>query len=391
MFATFAPVRRGHLTLYQGDNLAVLRAHLPDASVDLVYLDPPFNSQRDYRVLGRADEAPVFTDAFCWDAAAEQAFAEIAPSGRARLALLMQALRGVLGEGALLAYLSMMAIRLVELRRVLSPTGSLYLHCDPTASHYLKLVLDAVFGQDAFRNEIIWQRFSAKNDPRRFGRGHDVLLLYARGQKITYHPQFGPLPEQTIAKNYTAKEPGTGRRYQLSDLTASKGGGDTDYVWHGVRPYPGRHWAFSKERLDQMFVEGRIVFRRTGMPRWKRYLDEMPGVPLQDVWTDLRLATSARERVGYPTQKPVSLLERIIASSSNEGDRVLDPFCGSGTTIEAAERLGRRWIGVEIAPLAVALTEARLAAAFPGRGRFYEVIPADATRERPFAPGPAAL
>lgn len=383
-------------TLYQGDNLAVLRAHLPDASVDLVYLDPPFNSQRSFCLRRRAaaEVEHAFSDCFAWDAAAEQAFAEIARAprrGPRRLAILMDALRSFLGEGEMLAYLAIMAIRIAEIHRVLAPTGSIYLHCDPTASHYLKLVLDAVFGQDAFRNEIVWQRFSAKNDPGRYGRGHDVLLLYGRGPKIVYHPQFGPIPDETIAKNYTAVEPGTGRRYQLSDLTAGKGGGDTDYTWHGVRPYPGRHWAFSKDRLDQMLAEGRIVFRRTGMPRWKRYLDEMPGVPLQDVWTDIRLSTSTRERVGYPTQKPIALLERIIQASSGEGDLVLDPFSGSGTTLEAAERLGRRWIGVEIASVAVRVAEERLAAAFPGRGSFFEVIGASSPRGRPFAPGATAL
>jgi DNA modification methylase len=376
--------------------LAVLRAHVPDASIDLVYLDPPFNSQREYRAVprrrraeGRVEEH-AFEDRWAWDDASREALAAIIGPGTAcppRLVLLMDALRAFIGEGDMLSYLAMMALRLVELHRVLSPTGSLYLHCDPTAGHYLKLVLDAVFGPEGFRNEIVWQRFGAKNDPCRYGRVHDVLLFYARGRQWTYNPQFEPIPAETIAKNYTAIEPDTGRRYQLSDLTASKGGGDTDYTWHGVRPYPGRHWAFSRDRLDQMLAEGRIVFRRTGMPRWKRYLDEMPGVALQDVWTDIRLSTSARERIGYPTQKPLALLERIIAASSNEGDWVLDPFVGSGTTLEAAERLGRRWIGVDVAEGAIALASERLATAFPDRAERYAVVSAPFSLGCPSRPG----
>jgi DNA modification methylase len=272
----------------------------------------------------------------------------------------LEAMRKLLGDNDLLAYLTMMSARLVELRRVLKPTGSLYLHCDPTASHYLKLLLDALFGAENFRNEIAWQRSGAKNDSLRYGRSHDILLFYTAGKRFTWNTQYLPFHDASIIKNYTHVEPGTGRRYRRGDLTAAKPGGDVDFEWQGVRPYKGRHWAYSREKLDQMLAEGRIEFRRTGMPVYKRYLDEQPGVPLQDIWADLRLTSADKERLGYPTQKPEALLERIITASSNEDDVVLDPFCGCGTTIAAAQRLNRRWIGIDVTYLAIDLIRNRL-------------------------------
>jgi DNA modification methylase len=269
-------------------------------------------------------------------------------------------MRTLLGENDAMAYLVNMAPRLVELRRVLKPNGSMYLHCDPTMSHYLKVMLDAIFGPKFFRNEIAWKRFSAKNDPHRFGRTHDTILFYTRGDKFTWNVQHGPFEQDYVEENYRYVEEGTGRRYRRGDLTANKPGGDVDYEWHGARPYKGRHWAFSRSNMDKMLAEGRIEFRSTGMPVYKRYLDEQPGVPLQDIWTDIRLHAGSKERLGYPTQKPLALLERIITASTDEGDLVLDPFCGCGTTIEAAERLKRRWIGVDITYLAVDLIEKRL-------------------------------
>jgi len=227
-------------------------------------------------------------------------------------------------------------------------------------SHYLKILLDAIFGPEQFRNEISWQRSGAKNDSLRYGRCHDVILFYTAGKRFIWNPQYTPFDESSITKNYTHVEAATGRRYRRGDLTAAKPGGDVDFEWHGVRPYKGRHWAYSQENLDQMYADGRIEFRKTGMPVYKRYLDEQPGVPLQDVWTDIRLTSADKERLGYPTQKPVALLERIIAASSNEDDVVLDPFCGCGTTIDAAQRLGRRWIGIDITFIAVDLIEKRL-------------------------------
>jgi hypothetical protein len=264
----------------------------------------------------------------------------------------------------MMAYLVEMAARLVELHRVLKPTGSLYLHCDPTASHYLKVLLDAIFDARNFRNEISWKRFSGKNDPKRYGRIHDVLLYYTRGDSWTWNTEYGPFEPDYVDENYRYVETETGRRYRRGDLTANKPGGDVDYEWHGMRPYEGRHWAYSRANMDKMLADGRIEFRSTGMPVFKRYLDEQPGVPLQDMWTDIRLHAGSKERLGWDTQKPVALLERIIAASSNPGDIVLDPFCGCGTALVAAQKLDRQWIGIDITYLSIAVMRARLKDSF---------------------------
>lgn len=258
-----------------------------------------------------------------------------------------------------------MAARLVELRRALKPTGSLYLHCDPTASHYLKTVLDTVFGPLLFRSEIVWKRSSAHSDTKQgrrlHGHIHDVLLFYTKGPKWTWNPIYTPYDAEYLDAFYRHVEAGTGRRFRLGDLTAAKPGGDTLYEWHGVKPYRGRFWAYSRANMEEFEREGRLVYSRSGMPQYKRYLDEMPGVPLQDVWTDIRpVAPGPGERLGYPTQKPVELLERIIGTSSNPGDVVLDPFCGCGTAVIAAQKLDRRWIGIDITYLAIAVMRARL-------------------------------
>ena len=297
--------------IYCGDNLEKLRA-MPAGLVDLIYIDPPFNSNRNYEVFwGETKEKRAFEDR----------------------------------HESTKAYIEFMRPRCVELHRVLKDTGSFYYHCDWHASHYVKVMLDQVFGENNFQNEIIWKRFSAKNDAVRYGRGHDAIFFYAKSKQYTWNPQYGPFEEGYVEENYRYTEEGTGRRYRLSDLTANKAGGDVDYAWHGMKPYKGRHWAYSREKMDQFLAEGRIVFRRTGMPVYKRYLDEMPGVPLQDVWTDIRLQAGSRERVGYPTQKPLPLLERIIKSSSDPDEIVLDAFCGCGTALVAAQKLERRWIG----------------------------------------------
>lgn len=204
-----------------------------------------------------------------------------------------------------------------------------------------------------------------------------MIFFYSVSQSFTWNTQFMPFQDYSVAKNYTAVEPGTGRRFRLSDLTANRPGGDTDYEWKGMKPYKGRHWAFSKEKMKQLEAEGRIVYRRTGMPVYKRYLDEMPGVSLQDVWTDIRLTSADKERIGYPTQKPLALLERIIKASSNEGEVVLDPFCGCGTTIHAAQRLNRTWIGIDITFLAIRVIEKRLGIAFPGMKYTFDGFPRD--------------
>jgi len=359
--------------LYYGDNLDILRRYIQDESVDLVYLDPPFNSQRDYNVIfkseaGRRSDAQLlaFEDTWHWGPSAEATYAYLTNTARHEgrvpdtVSSLIAALRKGIGENQMMAYLVEMSVRLVELRRVLKPAGSLYLHCDPTASHYLKVIMDGIFGAVNFRNEITWKRFSAKNDPHRYGRNHDVILFYSRGPTMTWNVEYGPFEADYVEENYRYVEPDTGRRYRLSDLTANKPGGDVDYEWHGMRPYKGRHWAFSRANMDKFLEAGRIVFRKTGMPVYKRYLDEQPGVPLQDIWTDIRLQAGSRERLGYPTQKPLELLERIINASSNPGDTILDPFCGCGTAIVAAQKLQRRWIGIDITYLAIAVMRARL-------------------------------
>ena len=387
-------------TLYYGDNLDVLRLHIADESVDLVYLDPPFNSNQDYNILfGEQDgtraaaQIQAFGDTWRWDQAAAEAFQEVVESG-GQVSLAMQAFRTLLNSSDMLAYLSMMAPRLVELRRVLKPTGSIYLHCDPTASHYLKLLMDAVFGPQHFRTEIIWKRSTAHSDAKQgrknHGRIHDVLLFYSKGDEWTWNPIFQEYDLEYVESKYRHTDEGSDRRYRLGDLTAARPGGDTEYEWRvkrrvekgatwaadldheyeepkkgweykGVGPYSGRFWAYSHENMREFAQTNRIRHTRTGMPEYKRYVDEMPGVVLQDLWTDINpINSQAAERLGYPTQKPEALLQRIVESGSNPGDVVLDPFCGCGTAVAAAHALGRRWIGIDITHLAINLIRHRL-------------------------------
>ena len=385
--------------LYFGDNLDILREHIPDESVDLVYLDPPFNSRATYNVLFReksgeesAAQITAFDDTWHWDLGSEAAYQDVVRNGPPGLADLLQAMHAFLGRNDMMAYLTMMAQRMVELHRVLKPTGSLYLHCDPTASHYLKLLLDATFGARNFLTEITWKRTSAHSDTRQgrrqYGRVHDIIFFYAKGDEWTWRPIYTEYDEKYVEEFYRHVEAETGRRYQRGDLTAARPGGDTEYEWrvkrplggeweadldgewespaegweyNGIRPYVGRYWAYSQENMREFAVEGRLLYSDSGVPRYKRYLDEMPGTALQDVWTDIPpIGARARERLSYPTQKPEALLERIVASSSNEGDVVLDPFCGCGTTVAVAERLGRRWIGIDITHIAIALMKSRL-------------------------------
>jgi DNA modification methylase len=293
---------------------------------------------------------------------------------------LLRAMRSFLGENDVMAYLAMMAVRLIELHRVLKPTGSLYLHCDPTASHYLKLLIDAVFNPTNFRNEIIWKRTSAHNSAKRFGPVHDTIFFYSKSEKYTWNSATQPIPRETIDAWYNNVEPHTGRRFNRADLTAPGiRAGSSGMAWRGISPTTkGRHWAIpgflgmqSKDTLgalDELDAAGRLHWpKRAGMPMFKRYLDESPGIAAQDVIVDIApLNNSSSERLGYPTQKPVELLERIIFASSNPGDLVLDPFCGCGTSIHAAQKLGRSWIGIDITHLAISLIERRLKDAFPG-------------------------
>ncbi|MDR0576692.1 MAG: restriction endonuclease, partial [Candidatus Accumulibacter sp.] len=292
--------------------------------------------------------------------------------GETNVAEMIQAMRRFLGENDMMAYLVMMARRLLELHRVLKPTGSLYLHCDPAASHYLKIVLDSVFGKTRFGSEISWRRSSAHNDARQGrrlpGNIRDVILFYTKSETWTWNWLYTPYDESYVRHFYTHVDEKTGRRYRLGDLTAAKSGGDVSYEFHGTRPYKGRYWAYSRENMEKFLAEGRLHFPENGgTPSYKRYLDEMPGVPLQNDWPDIR-PVPPNEYLGYPTQKPLALLERIVQASSNEGDVVLDPFCGCGTAVHAAQKLGRKWIGIDITHLAIALIEKRLKDAFPGVG-----------------------
>lgn len=368
-------------TLYYGNNLDVLRRYVHDETVDLIYLDPPFKSDQNYNVLfaeqdgtRSAAQIQAFEDTWRWDQSAAAAFQEIVESG-GRVALAMMAFRQAIGENDMLAYLAMMAPRLVELRRVLKPTGSIYLHCDPTASHYLKVLMDAVFEGPNFRNEIIWLRTLSKAlMTRRLPNNHDVLLAYQKTLEATWNndAMFEPydqdnLDEKTAGK-YRHRDP-DGRLYQLDNLiNPNPDRPNLTYEFLGVT----KVWRWTKERMQKAYEEGLVVQPRPGsVPRLKRYLDEQRGRPYGDVWTDIPpINSQAQERLGYPTQKPEALLERIIKGSSNEGDTVLDPFCGCGTAIAVAEKMHRKWIGIDITHLAVTLIKHRLMTAFEGSAAF---------------------
>jgi site-specific DNA-methyltransferase (adenine-specific) len=363
--------------LYFGDNLQVLRESINSESVDLVYLDPPFNSNADYNVIfgGRkSGDAPpqaqitAFEDTWHWsDESARTLQALYDVNGD--LAELLDLLVRRLGHNDLSAYLVMMAIRLVELHRVLKLTGSLYLHCDPTASHYLKIILDAIFGIQNYRNEITWKRTSAHSSAKRYGCVHDIILFYSKSSKFLWNQQHTEFTEEYVNTFFDSVDE-QGKRYKRMDLTgAGVSAGESGKTWRGIDvTAKGRHWAYLPSTLDEFVAQGRIHFpkKKDGMPRLKQYPEDLAGIPLQDIWGDLRpLHNLSSERLGYPTQKPLSLLERILKASSNENDIVLDPFCGCGTALHAAQKLNRNWIGIDITHLAISLIEIRLISAFP--------------------------
>lgn len=361
--------------LFYGDNLDVLRRHVGDEEVDFVYLDPPFNSNANYNVLfaepdgsWSASQKNAFEDTWRWDQEAARAFEEVVEAG-GEVSNVMRAFRTILPESNMLAYLAMMAPRLVELRRALKPTGSLYLHCDPSASHYLKLLLDAVLGPKNFRNEIIWQRTLSKGLMKtRLPSNHDVILAYQAGQGATWNldAAFTPYDPENLdektAKKYRDLDP-DGRRYQLTSLlNPNHDRPNLEYEFLGVT----RVWRWTRERMQREYEADRVVQTKPGaVPRFKRYLDEQRGRPLGDVWTDIpALNSRAAERLGYLTQKPAALMERIIELTTAPDALVLDPFCGCGTTIAAAEKLNRRWIGIDITYQATNLIKSRLMHAF---------------------------
>lgn len=363
--------------LYFGDNLDVLRKEIKDESIDLIYLDPPFNSAANYNVLFRAPDGKssesqleAFEDTWHWGDSAEAAYSAMLTSEFTKASLVMRGIVTALGRNDMTAYLCMMAVRLVELHRVLKPTGSLYLHCDPTASHYLKVVMDGIFGATLFRNEVVWQRHNARSVKQSiWPRLHDVILHYGKSESPTF--------TQTLVKSGTISDPHdlvagkNGLRYRTRDLTgAGTRKGETGQPWRGVDvTAKGRHWRMAHASLDKLAEEDRIYWQSSGMPRERDaepYEASERMAVVGDVWTDIPpINAGAAERLGYPTQKPLVLLERIIAASSNPGDVVLDPFCGCGTAVHAAEKLGRDWVGIDVTHLAISLIERRMRDAFP--------------------------
>ena len=341
-------------TIWTGDNLDILRG-LNSETVDLIYLDPPFNSNKDYSApVGSKAAGAAFKDTWTLDDL-DIAWMGLIADEHPSIAYLLDTTGKTHGKG-MQSYLTMMAVRLLEMRRVLKPTGSIYLHCDPTASHYLKMLMDAVFGPEHFRNEITWRRTTAHSDSSRYGANTDSILFYAKGEQWTWNPQYQDYGTRYEAR-FRFKDP-DGRAWADYDLTAKglSGGGYT-YEYRGVTSL----WRVPLDTMQRLDAEGRLHFTKTGGIRRKRYLNEMKGRPAQALWDDIDpINSQAKERLGYPTQKPLALLKRIIAASSNPGDWVLDPFCGCATACVAAENLGRQWVGIDLSPKAVELVNERL-------------------------------
>jgi len=324
---TSSPVNR----LILGDNLEIMKT-LESESVDLIYLDPPFFSNRNYEVIwGDAGEIRSFQDRWA---------------------------------GGISHYIDWLKERIELMYHLLKPTGSLFLHCDWHANAYIRVdILDRLFGIRNFVNEITWKRTTTHNDTKQgakhFGRVTDTIFFYAKSiKKFTYNPQFERYTSDYVAQTYHRQD-SDGRRFKASDLSAAKPGGDTSYLWKGQKPPQGRYWAYSKENMEQFEKEGRIFYTSTGKPYLKHYLDEMPGVSVDNLWYNC-VYRNKEERIGYPTQKPEALMDRIIKVASNEGDMVLDPFMGGGTTAAVADKLGRQWIGIDQSPMAIRVTEMRL-------------------------------
>ena len=345
--------------LYYGDCLDWMREWQSE-TVDLIYLDPPFNSKQDYNMLYSADVAGdaqyrAFADTWVWDDAAADRYGKFDGQVGA-VARTIRGLCRMLGECGMLAYLTYMAERLVECHRLLKPTGSIYLHCDPTASHYLKTLMDSIFGSENFRNELVWKRFNFHADAKRkFGALTDRLLFY--GSTSASHPINRvrvPYSKAYVETKFQRRDK-SGRRYRLENLNAPGGRGPV-YEFCGIT----RPWRMIEDKMRALDAQGRI-YKDSRVPQLIRFLDEMPGQAVGDLWADIPpINPRAKERLGYPTQKPLALLERIIRASSNKGDLVLDPFCGCGTAVDGARGLGRRWIGIDISSFAVDVMLQRL-------------------------------
>ena len=331
--------------IHREDNLKALM-RMPSESVDLVYLDPPFFSNKNYEVIW-GDEAEVRSFEDRWD-------------------------------GGIMHYVLWMRERARQLHRILRPTGSLYLHCDPNASHYLKVMLDEIFGLERFRGEITWLRTTTHNDAKRWSPNSDTLLYYGKSGTVTWNPVHAPHDPEYVATKYRYQDDG-GRRFRLDNMTSPTARPNLTYEWMGHEP-PRNGWRYARTTMQSLHDQGRIWYpdSKSKRPQLKRYLDEQPGPVVGNVWTDIRpLNSRARERLGYPTQKPEALLQRIIEASSNAGDVVLDPFCGCGTTISVAAQTGRRWVGIDVSLTAVNIIRARLSR-IPGADRVrYIGLPED--------------
>lgn len=358
--------------LYYGDNLDILKRYIEPESVDLVYLDPPFKSNQDYNVLfeeknGSKSKAQIkaFEDTWHWDQTAVRAYQEVVEKTN-KVSQAMMAFRTLIGDNDMLAYLAMMAPRLVELHRVLKETGSIYLHCDPTASHYLKLLMDSILGKENFLNEIVWQRFKFHADAKRFGRVTDRVLFYRKTDKFVFNSLRVPFSDDYVKDKFVYED--DRGKFRLSDLNPPGGRGPV-YEFHGVT----KAWRMTKEKMLELEKQGRI-YADSKIPQLKRYLHELKGQAVHELWNDIpNINPQAKERLHYQTQKPEALLERIIKASSNEGDLVLDPFCGCGTAIVVAQKLNRFWIGIDITQAAMIVIKQRLADIFHD-GLEYKVI-----------------
>lgn len=338
-------------TIWTGDNLAVMQG-MEDGSVDLIYLDPPFNTNRDYAAReGTKAEGARFTDT--WRVADPELMASI-EAEHPRIWHVLMVSRNANDK----SYLGYMAVRLMEMKRLLKPTGSIYLHCNAKMNQYLRVLMDVVFGHGKFMNEITWKRSLGGNSlcMRRYCSESDTILFYA-GPKATWNQPKRPLTEDVINTWYN-KTDADGRRYTAHDLTCRKDGYRYEFLGET------KTWRYKKEKMEELYEQGLILRKSTkpGVAGLKRYLDESDGAVIGDIWTDIPLIPrSSKERVGYPTQKPVALLERIIKASSNKGDVVFDPFCGSGTTLVAAEKLEREWVGIDVSEVATRIAGERMA------------------------------
>ncbi|MBN2462144.1 MAG: site-specific DNA-methyltransferase [Dehalococcoidia bacterium] len=364
--------------LYYGDNLEILRKYIPDNSIDLIYLDPPFNSKATYNILfkeptGEPSQAQItaFDDTWHWGKESERAFQELVNNAPMNVVELISAFRRFIHQNDMMAYLVMMCVRLLELRRVLKETGSIYLHCDTTASHYLKILMDTIFGVANFRNEISWRRSQTRSSISRiFKRSHDILLFYSKTSDYLFNLQYKDLSEASLDLYSREDEKGLHRLVPL--VVSGKRNGETGQIWRGIDPNlygkGGSHWVTKPSNLDEYDKQGLIVWpqKAGGLPQLKYYLEDNKGVPVTDFWDDIDIIpSSSSESMGYPTQKPESLLERMIRASSDEGDIVLDPFCGCGTALVVAQKLNRKWLGIDVTHLAIGVMKYRLKKLFP--------------------------